>query len=240
MASRSEGRSDHDLRGIKFETGIQKFADGSVLVSFGQTKVICAVTIEKGVPAFAKEEKTGWLTAEYAMLPGSTQTRASREKHGPKGRSQEIQRLIGRALRAVVDISAFPERSITIDCDVLQADGGTRTASVTGAFVALALAVEKAQKEGRLPAGKILTGQVAAVSCGVHQDKVLVDLNYEEDFACDVDCNLVMTADGKIVEIQGTAEGNAFTYDQWADMYKHGSRAISHLIQEQKRVLGWI
>jgi ribonuclease PH len=237
MIIRADGRSANDLREVFFATGFQKHADGSVLVTFGNTKVICAANVETNVPYHAKQEGTGWLTAEYSMLPGSTSPRAQRETKGPKGRSQEIQRLIGRALRSVVDVKAFPERSILIDCDVLQADGGTRTASITGGYLALALAVKKAQKDGRLPHNQILNGQVAAVSCGVVKDEILVDLCYEEDSTCDVDCNVVLRSDGKLVEIQGTAERNACSWDVWNEMVQRSTRGIEVILKKQREIL---
>lgn len=239
MGKRSYQRGALDLRPIDFQLGIQKFATGSVLVSFGDTRVICSASVETSVPSFAKSQGQGWLTAEYSMLPASTNTRSSRETKGPKGRTQEIQRLIGRALRSVVDLKAMPERSITIDCDVLQADGGTRTASITGGFVALALAVNRAQGSGVLPAGKIITGQVAAISAGIRNDEVLVDLDYSEDSSCDADCNIVLTSDGAIVEVQGTAEQRPFTVQKWNEVLKASQDAIAKLIRAQREILKW-
>ena len=234
---RVDGRGLADLRPVSFQKDIQRHADGSILISFGDTKVICSASIETSVPYHAKMEGKGWLTAEYSMLPGSTYPRAQRETKGPKGRSQEIQRLIGRALRNVVDLSKMPERSIYIDCDVLQADGGTRTASITGAYVALAMAVRKGQKDGRLPNANLLTGQVAAVSCGLLSGEVYVDMCYAEDSKCDVDCNLVMTSEGRLVEIQGTAEKTACTVEQWQQLTNMGCQAIHQLVKLQKNAL---
>jgi len=203
------------MRPIRITPNFTMHAAGSVLVEFGETKVICTVCVDDSVPPFLRNVSPpqGWLTAEYGMIPGSTSTRIRRERPAPSGRSQEIQRLIGRSLRGVVDLKRCPDLTFQIDCDVIQADGGTRTAAITGAFVALQLAVEKTLRRGKLQANPI-TDQVAAVSVGLRSDTLLVDLNYEEDSSADLDMNVVMTSSGKILEIQGTAEGAAFSKDQ--------------------------
>jgi len=223
------------MRPVSFETGIQKFADGSVIVSFGDTRVICAASIEDKVPGWLQGRGQGWMTAEYAMLPRATHDRTDRDgnRKGPNGRSQEIQRLIGRALRGVADLKALGEKTLTVDCDVLQADGGTRTASITGAYVAIMLALKK--KGLKLTA---LREPVAAVSVGIVGGEVCVDLNYAEDSKADVDLNLVMTQSDRIIEVQGTAEGVPFSVDQLSQMISAGRQAIAELVQAQLKVLG--
>ncbi len=198
---RPDGRGPDELRPVAFELGVQPHPTASCLVSFGETRVICAASEEDRAPRW--RGRVGWVTGEYAMLPGSTEPRVRRERT-PRGRTQEIQRLIGRSLRAVVDVDALPDVTLTVDCDVLVADGGTRTAAVTGGWVALAEALE------RLGLGHALTGQVAAVSVGMVDGRALLDLPYEEDVAADVDMNVVATADSRLVEVQGTAEGAPF------------------------------
>jgi ribonuclease PH len=188
-------------------------AEGSVLIEMGDTRVICTATIQESVPPFLRDSGRGWVTAEYAMLPRSSPERIERERRGPGGRSHEIQRLIGRALRAVTDLTALGERSILIDCDVLQADAGTRCASITGGYVALVLALDKLRRDGEFPALP-LTGSVAAVSAGIVDGKALLDLRYEEDHRAEVDMNIVMTGRGKLVEVQGTAESKPFSNAQ--------------------------
>jgi ribonuclease PH len=213
-----------------------KHPEGSVLIEFGDTKVVCTASVEDKVPPFLKGAGQGWVTAEYAMLPRSTGTRTARESRGPSGRSQEIQRLVGRALRAVVERAKLGERTVWIDCDVLQADGGTRTAAITGAYIALADALGRLVSAHLLP-GLPLRDQVAAVSVGVVQGRPVVDLSYVEDSAADVDMNLVMTGNGEFVEIQGTAEQAAFGRQRLDDMLALGEAAIRRLIALQRRVV---
>jgi ribonuclease PH len=212
---RVDGRQASELRPVHFEPGIQKHAAGSVLVSFGDTRVICAVSVEERVPPFLVGKGQGWLTAEYSMLPASTHSRNQREASKGKqgGRTLEIQRLIGRSLRAALDLSTLGERTLHIDCDVLQADGGTRTASITGAYVALDLAIQKLMASGKLSQSPLVTS-VAAISVGLLDDKVLLDLCYEEDQRCGVDMNVVMTGLGTLVEVQGTGEHTTFSRHQ--------------------------
>jgi ribonuclease PH len=202
------------IRPLTIETGVSRYAEGSALVKAGHTHVLCTASIEEEVPGWLKGKGQGWITAEYSMLPRATHTRSKRDREKVSGRTQEIQRLIGRALRAMVDLKSLGERSIMIDCDVMQADGGTRTASITGACVALAMALGKLAKEGKLPKGALSTAwidTVSAVSVGIKESEVLVDLDYNEDSSCDVDMNFVITGAGNFVEIQGTAERVAFS-----------------------------
>lgn len=211
---RVDGRTSSQMRPLRLVPHFTKHADGSVLIELGETKVICTVSVEESVPPFLRhvQPPQGWLTAEYGMLPGSTNTRARRERagNGPSGRTQEIQRLIGRALRGVIDLNRCPDITFTIDCDVIQADGGTRTAAITGAYVALKIAVQRLLRAGRL-AQNPLYDSVAAVSIGLKGGELQVDLNYIEDSTADLDMNVVMTQSGKILEIQGTAERAAFS-----------------------------
>ena len=210
---RPSGRAPDQMRAISIEPNFTIHAEGSVLVSFGNTKVLVTASVEERVPPFLRGKGEGWVTAEYGMLPRATHTRGSREaaKGKQSGRTQEIQRLIGRSLRSVTDLKALGERQITLDCDVIQADGGTRTAAISGAWVALRLAVDKLIAEGKLTSDPI-TQQVAAVSCGIYQGNPVLDLDYDEDSAADADANFVLLADGKIAEAQATAEGA--TYDE--------------------------
>ncbi|MEX0835772.1 MAG: ribonuclease PH [Nitriliruptor sp.] len=199
---RADGRNADQLRPVSIETDTQRHPAGSALVRFGDTRVLCAASHEEGAPRF--RERRGWVTGEYAMLPGATDTRSRRERNGPGGRSKEIERLIGRSLRAVVDLDSLPDVTLTVDCDVLDADGGTRTAAITGGWVALARAMRRHGFESAL------TGQIAAISVGIVDGQPVLDLPYEEDHRADVDMNIVATADGRLVEVQGTAEGAAF------------------------------
>ncbi len=212
FSRRSDGRRPEQLRPVSFQRGFTRYAEGSVLVSFGETRVLCNATVEEGVPPFMRGEGRGWVTAEYSMLPRATQVRSARESLRGKvgGRTYEIQRLIGRSLRAVVDLDALGERTVVLDCDVLQADGGTRTAAITGAWVALAEALNGLVRRGVLPASP-LRESVAAVSVGLIGGQPLLDLNYEEDFRAEVDMNFVITGSGCFVEVQGTAEEKPFT-----------------------------
>lgn len=231
-------RSTESLRPLVIETHVNRYAEGSALISMGHTRVLCTCSVEDKVPPFKKESAEGWVTAEYSMLPRSTHTRSLRESHRGKlsGRTMEIQRLIGRSIRAITDLSALDGYTLTIDCDVLQADGGTRTASITGGFVAFALACERLRAEGKISKNPIKE-QVAAVSLGIHGQRVLLDLNYEEDFAADVDLNLVMTDSGRLVEIQGTGEETTFEKSQLLSMLELGEKGILELCARQRQAL---
>lgn len=235
---RIDSRDAKDLRPITIERHYTKFAPGSVLVSFGDTKVLCTVCVEEKVPGFMRDTGKGWLTAEYSLLPGSTSSRARREVSNgkPSGRTSEIQRLIGRSLRSVLDFDKCGERTFFVDCDVIQADGGTRTAAITGSMVALVDAIYYLQTEGKLDCNPIKE-LLAAVSVGVVEGQVLCDLCYEEDFAAEVDMNVVMTESGTFVEVQGTAEESPFTSDQLQAMLSSAENGISALISEMKIAL---
>ena len=238
--SRLSGRAHDALRDISFQTGIAPQASGSVLVSFGRTQVICAASIEEGVPRWMKEQGVtgGWLTAEYSMLPYSTSPRKSRDSTRGKidGRSTEIQRLIGRSLRAGIDLEALGSRTLWVDCDVLQADGGTRTASITGASVAIALACKRLMQEGKLAKSPV-SRQIAAVSVGVVGAEVLLDLDYSEDKYAEVDLNLVMTADLDFIELQASGEESVFDGEQLEKMIAYGRRGIRELVLKQEQLL---
>ena len=236
---RHDGRQVNDLRKITIQTNVFKHPEGSVVISFGDTQVICSATIEESVPPFLRGSETGWVSAEYSMLPRATNTRNRRESSKGKlsGRTMEIQRLIGRSLRTVVDLEKLGERSIIVDCDVIQADGGTRTASITGAFVALQLAINKLMQTGELSENPIKE-HLAAISVGIlEDDSYAVDLDYIEDSACQVDMNLVMTESGRFVEIQGTGEEATFDGDQLNHLLHYGKEAIESLIAYQKEAL---
>lgn len=236
---RESGRSLDSLREISFEIGFTKHAEGSCLVRFGDTHVLCTATVEEQVPPFLRNKGTGWITAEYGMLPRSTHSRIDREAARGKqsGRTQEIQRLIGRSLRAVIDLTALGERQIKIDCDVLQADGGTRTASSSGAYVALHLALQKLQQEGKIKSIP-LTHQVAAVSCGIIKGSPMLDLDYVEDSSAEADANFVLTDEGKIIEIQTTAEDSPFQESEFTQMMVLAKKGIQEIIQMQRKALG--
>lgn len=236
---REDGRRVDQLRPVKFERGFTKYAEGSVLVSFGDTRVLCTASVEDSVPPFLRGKGQGWVTAEYSMLPRSTHTRSGREASRGKvgGRTHEIQRLIGRSLRAVIDLKALGERSILIDCDVLQADGGTRTASITGAYVALADAVETLLDSGMLKASP-LTGAVAAISVGIVAGQPCLDLNYLEDSSAAVDMNFVITGDGRFIEVQGTAEETPFTAAELDALRDLALEGCSLLNAKQLEALG--
>ncbi len=238
MASRPDGRQHDELRPVTITTDFIRQAEGSVLIEVGQTRVICTVAVEVGVPPFLRNSGRGWVTAEYGMLPGSSATRIARESTRGKvgGRTHEIQRLIGRSLRAVTDLAALGERTLWVDCDVIEADGGTRTASITGSYVALALAVHRLQARGDL-AGSPLRDSVAAVSVGIVDGQPLVDLCYVEDSSAEVDMNLVMTGSGRFIEVQGTAEAVPFSADQLAQLTAAGTQAIGQLAAHQRRAL---
>ena len=235
---RPSGRTASQIRPITFTRQFTAHAEGSVLVEFGNTKVICTASVIEGVPRFMKGQGKGWITAEYGMLPRSTHTRNDREaargKHG--GRTMEIQRLIGRALRTAVDLSLLGENTITIDCDVIQADGGTRTASITGACVALVDALNFMRAKGLIKTNP-LKFMVAAVSVGVYKGMPVADLDYAEDSNAETDMNIVMTEIGKVIEIQGTAEEAPFSFEEMQQMLDLGKHAIREIIDEQKRVL---
>lgn len=232
MTARSYGRAASQARPVKITPNYLKNPLSSVLCEFGETKVLCTVSIDDGVPGWMRGNREGWLTAEYALLPGSTLERSRRERPAPSGRTFEIQRLIGRSLRAVINFRVLGEKTITVDCDVLQADGGTRTASVTGAYVALKIAVDKLLKNGKLK-GNPLTGSVAAISVGVVDGQVLADLDYTEDLGAEVDFNVVMTGAGEFVEVQGTGEKKTFSRVQLNQMLDCAQNALVDVIAEQ-------
>lgn len=239
--NRNNGRGYDELRPVKFTRNYTKYAQGSVLVEMGETKVICTATIEDRVPPFLKNTGKGWITAEYSMLPSSTQSRKVRESSRGKveGRTQEIQRLIGRALRSVVDLDSIGERTIWIDCDVIQADGGTRTASITGSFVALVDALDKLKEEGALKYIPV-SNFVSAVSVGIIEGQTMLDLCYTEDSTAKVDMNIVMTDKGEFVEVQGTGEESPFSREDLMELLRLGEKGNTELIRLQKEVLGTI
>jgi ribonuclease PH len=235
---RANGRRPDELRPVRIQRHFTRHAEGSVLVEFGDTRVLCTASVEERVPPFLKDSGRGWVTAEYGMLPRATNTRTDREAARGKqsGRTQEIQRLIGRALRAVVDLASLGQRTVHIDCDVLQADGGTRTAAITGSFVALHDAVDWLILKKLLPASPIRE-HVAAVSVGMFKGAPLLDLDYSEDSACGCDMNVVMTGAGRFVEVQGTAEGEAFSRAELDALLGLAARGVSQLVEHQKRAL---
>ena len=235
---RPSGRQPGDLRPVRIHRGFTRHAEGSVLIECGETRVLCTASVEESVPPFLRGTGRGWVTAEYGMLPRSTHTRNQREAARGKqsGRTLEIQRLIGRALRAAIDLDMLGERQITIDCDVLQADGGTRTASITGSFVALHDAIDLMVDMGALQTSPIRE-HVAAVSVGVFEGTPVLDLDYAEDSACDTDMNVVMTSSGGLIEVQGTAEGAPFSRSQLDSMLELAGRGIGQLIDLQKQAL---
>ena len=236
---RPSQRQPDALRVVTLETGVNRYAEGSCLVSFGHTKVLVTASLDEGVPPFLRGKGQGWVTAEYGMLPRATHTRGRREAAAgtQSGRTQEIQRLIGRSLRAVTDMKALGERQISIDCDVIQADGGTRTASITGAWVALRLATRYLLSEGVIKADPILD-QVAAVSCGVFADLPVLDLDYEEDSEAQADSNFVLTGAGDIVEIQATGEKRGFSQAEFEALFGLARKGIAELIELQKAAVG--
>lgn len=236
---RPDGRTPGEMRPVKLAPDYTIYAEGSVLVEMGNTKVICTASVEDKVPPFLEGKGLGWVTAEYAMLPRATNTRKKRDIKSLRldGRSSEIQRLIGRSLRAVLDRTALGERQITVDCDVIQADGGTRCASITGGFVALYLACKKLLDDGvieKIP----LTAQVAAVSVGIYEDEAILDLNYAEDSHAIVDCNVVMTSKGEFIEVQGTGEGRPFTESELQQLLTLGKKGCDSLCREQQKITG--
>jgi len=235
---RADGRAHDELRPISFARDFTEMAAGSCLVSFGQTRVLCTASIDEDVPRWMRGRGTGWVTAEYSMLPGSSPERVRREtKDGkPSGRSQEIQRLIGRALRTVCDMGRLGERQVIVDCDVLQADGGTRTASICGGYVALHDALARLMQQGAI-ANHPLTAYCAAISVGMVGGEAVLDLPYVEDSTAEVDMNLVMTSEGRYVEVQGTAEGQAFTRGELDSMLSLGEKGIAEIIEMQRQVV---
>ena len=235
---RPSKRLADELRDISLEINVNKHAEGSCLIKAGDTHVICTATIEEKVPTWLKNSGQGWITAEYGMIPRATGTRVDREaKKGQSGRTQEIQRLIGRALRAGINLRAIENINIKIDCDVIQADGGTRTASITGGFVALYLACQKLLAQGKIKAMPI-TNFIAAISCGIFQGIPVLDLDYLEDSNAETDSNFVMTDKGTLIEIQGTAENGSFTPEEFTELLKLAQKGINELIEKQKSVLG--
>lgn len=236
---RPSGRTNDQLREVTLEMGYAKHAEGSCLIKFGDTHVLCTASLEEKAPSFLRDTGKGWVTAEYGMLPRSTHTRMGREAARGKqsGRTQEIQRLIGRSLRAVVDLKAMGECQIRLDCDVIQADGGTRTASITGAYVALVQCFQKMIADGKLDSLPIKT-PVAAVSCGIYKGMPVLDLDYDEDSAADTDANFVLTGDNKIVEIQGTAEEDPFTEEEFLRLMRLARIGVDQLVKLQNKALG--
>ncbi len=235
---RTDGRAPDELRPVTITPGFLVNAEGSVLIEMGDTRVICSASLDERVPPFLRNTGQGWLTAEYAMLPRATQQRTPREtgRGGPSGRTHEIQRLIGRSLRAVADLKALGERTLTIDCDVLQADGGTRTAAITGAFVAFALAERRLIKSGKISRG-LVANQVAAVSVGIVAGLPLLDLKYDEDSKAEVDMNIVCTGDGRFIEVQGTAEREPFSRAQMNELLGLANVGLKSLIELQRSLI---
>ncbi len=238
-AKRADGRLFNQFRSLKITPGFTKHAEGSALIEMGETRVLCTATVEPTVPKWLQGGGKGWVTAEYGMLPRSTHTRITREKANNSGRSQEISRLIARSLRASVDLKALGERSITVDCDVIQADGGTRTAAITGGFIALTLAIAKLKLAGLVPAtAQPITQYVSAISVGLKEGEPLLDLNYDEDSAIGTDMNIVMTADGRFVEVQGTAETTPFSRSELDKVLSVASDGCRKLFEAQSQIVG--
>jgi ribonuclease PH len=235
---RSDGRAADELRKVKISPGFLPYAEGSVLIEMGNTRVICSASVEERVPPFLRNKNQGWITAEYAMLPRATQQRTPREigRGGPSGRTHEIQRLIGRSLRAVADMTALGERTLTLDCDVLQADGGTRTAAVTGAYVALALANLRLLRSNRITRS-LVRNEVAAISVGIVGNMAMLDLKYDEDSRAEVDMNVVCTGDGRFIEVQGTAEREPFSQEQFDQLLRLAGDGIKALITLQRETI---
>lgn len=234
--TRTDNRTFDQLRNTRITPNVSPYAEGSALIEVGGTKVICTASVEERVPPFLRNKGSGWVTAEYAMLPRATHTRTNRETQKPSGRTQEIQRLIGRSLRTVVDLKALGERQIYIDCDVIQADGGTRTASITGAYVALNLACKRLMAKGTLKKSPLLS-EVAAISVGIIENTVILDLCYTEDSAAEVDMNIVCTGGGKFIEIQGTAEREPFDREQMNQMLELAEKGVKQLFEIQRSAL---
>jgi ribonuclease PH len=237
--TRTDKRASDQLRAVKITPGFLAHAEGSALIEMGNTRVICAASVEDKLPPHLRNQRTeGWVTAEYGMLPRSTHTRSAREigRGGPSGRTHEIQRLIGRSMRAIADRSVLGERTITLDCDVLQADGGTRTAAITGAYVAFAIACRKLLGDRKIKKSPI-TSEVAAVSVGIVDGTPLLDLKYDEDSRAEVDMNIVCTGDGRFIEVQGTAEGAPFTREQMDNLLELAKQGIAELVQLQRQAI---
>jgi len=238
---RPSGRAPDELRAVQFIPNYTKYAAGSVLVEFGGTRVLCTASVENRVPPWMRGNGRGWVTGEYGMLPGSTHTRSAREAARGKqsGRTQEIQRLIGRSLRAATDLEALGERTVTLDCDVLQADGGTRTAAISGAYVALVLAVHDLSARKEIKKNPV-HGHIAAVSVGIYQGTPVLDLDYDEDSAAETDMNVVMNEAGRFIEVQGTAEGHAFSREEFDAMVELAGKGIAEIIEQQNAVINSI
>src|SRR6185436_17561138 len=236
---RPSGRAPDQLREISLETAVSRYAEGSCLAKFGQTHVLCTATVEQGVPGWLKGQGKGWVTGEYGMLPRATHTRGRREAAQGKqsGRTQEIRRLIGRSLRSVVDLKALGDRTITLDCDVIQADGGTRTAAITGAWVALARACKYLLDEKVIKENPV-TGQVSAISCGVYEAMPVLDLDYAEDSNAEADANFVLSGDGRIIELQATGEQRPFSEDEFAELMRLAKLGSGLLFEAQKQAVG--
>lgn len=233
---RFDGRTAEEIRPVKMTRDYVEYPEGSVLIEMGKTRVLCNASLQEGVPGWMEGRGKGWLTAEYAMLPRSTHTRTPRETKGLKGRTQEIRRLIGRALRMAVDLDLLGERTLMLDCDVLQADGGTRTASITGAYVAAMIAIQKLIDVGEVPAN-VIKAPVAAISVGIVNGEPLLDLCYAEDSKADVDFNVVMTGEGKFIEVQGTGEAEPFSKQELDTLLVLAEKGIRELLEEQEKVL---
>ncbi len=233
---RPSKRTPDQIRKVSIETNVNAYAEGSCLIKFGNTHVLCTATIEEKVPPFLRNKGTGWVTAEYNMLARSTHTRNSRDPMKPNGRNIEIQRLIGRSLRSVIDVKKLGERQIIIDCDVIQADGGTRCASITGGYVALALAVKKIMDKRTIKENPLI-GLVCALSCGIFNGNVVADLDYDEDSKCEVDANFVINQNFDLVEIQGTAEQGAMSFEQVSQMYELAKKAAAEIFEMQKNAI---
>jgi ribonuclease PH len=235
---RTDGRAFDELRAVRITPGYLPYAEGSVLIEMGQTRVVCSASVDERVPPFLRNCGQGWITAEYSMLPRATQQRKPREigRGGPSGRTHEIQRLIGRSLRAAADMRLLGERTITLDCDVLQADGGTRTAAITGAYVAFALACHRLLSTGKIQRN-IITNEVAAISVGILENVPLLDLKYDEDSRAEVDMNIVCTGDGRFIEVQGTAEREPFTREQMDNLLALAARGIESLVAIQREAI---
>jgi ribonuclease PH len=236
LTTRADGRTPAEMRKVTLERGVAPYAEGSCLVTFGDTRVLCAVSVETGVPAWKRGRGEGWITAEYAMLPRATKTRTGRERSQVGGRTQEIQRLIGRSVRAMLDSFLFGEHTLKVDCDVLQADGGTRTASITGASVAVCDAFSWMVEQGLMPVSPVMR-QIAAISVGVVDGVAMLDLNYAEDVRADVDMNVVMSSEKRFVEVQGTGERTTFGQEQLASMIALATDGITQLVGAQSRAL---
>jgi ribonuclease PH len=236
--TRPTGRAADEMRGVLFEVGVSRHAEGSVIAEFGDTRVMCTASVEDGVPRFLRGVGKGWVTAEYGMLPRATHTRADREASRGKqsGRTLEIQRLIGRSMRAIMDLESLGERTVTLDCDVLQADGGTRCASICGAYIALLMATDSLLKSGELNRSPV-HGQVAAVSVGIYQGMPVLDLDYAEDSTAETDMNVVMNDAGAFIEVQGTAEGHAFRRDELDALLDIAAMGVEKIMAEQTRAL---